>query len=74
MDINIGQKVTISSNLASLFGDIYAQVALGGNVLKVEQKGDDWIVFRDEASNRPWYISFGKPGHFKAFLELITYV
>ena len=73
MNIAIGQKVVIPNTLLGLFGGVHTQIAIGSNVITVEQKGNDWIVFRDE-NNSPWYVCFDRPGYAKAFLELITYV
>ena len=62
MNIKIGQKVIVPKDLLGLFGGVHTQIAIGTNVLTVEQASSDWIVFRDE-SNSPWYINFDRPGY-----------
>jgi hypothetical protein len=73
MDIKIGQKVAIPDLLLGLFGDVFSQLAVKNSNLIVEQKGDDWVVFRDK-ENKPFYIDFDRESYVKAFLETIVYV
>jgi len=73
VDIKIGQKVSIPDELLGLFGDIFAQTAVKSSSLTVEQKGHDWIVFRDK-ENKPYYVGFDRESYIKGFLELINYL
>jgi len=73
MNIKIGHRVVVPDNLLSLFGGIHVQVAIGAKALTVEQKGVDWIVFRD-TNNNPWYIDFDRQGYAESFLKSIRYI
>lgn len=73
MDIKIGQKVTIPKNLLGLFGGVHEQLAVERSILEVEQKGKDWIVFRD-SDGSPWYVDFRQNGLAASFIYMLNYV